>query len=78
MMELPRFLIADNSEYPENIYVVHTQSPRFVLDIDSQDVEILDGSEIEEGILADLVEQALGFYETELDSYEEEEEDDTK
>lgn len=71
-MELPRFLIADNSEYPENVYVVHTESPRFIVDIDSEDVEILDGSDIDDEVLQDLVEQALGFYESELDSYEEE------
>lgn len=71
-MELPRFLIADNSEYPENVYVVHTESPRFIVDIDSEDVEILDGSDIDDEVLQDLVEQAFGFYESELDSYEEE------
>ena len=74
-MELPRFLIADNSEYPENVYVVHTQSPRFLIDVDSEEVEILDGSTVEDEVLQDLVEQALGFYEKELDTYEEEEEE---
>lgn len=74
-MELPRFLIADNSEYPENVYVVHTESPRFIVDVDSEDVEILDGSVIEDEALQDLIEQALGFYESELDSYEEEEDE---
>lgn len=72
-MELPRFLIADNTEYPENVYVVHTQTPKFILDVDSEEVEILDGSKIEEEGLQDLIEQALGFYESELDNYEEEE-----
>lgn len=72
-MELPRFLIADNTEYPENVYVVHTETPKFILDVDSEEVEILDGSKIEENGLQDLIEQALGFYESELDSYEEEE-----
>lgn len=74
-MELPRFLIADNSEYPENVYVVHTQLPRFIVDVDSEDVEILDGSDVEDEVLQDLVEQALGFYEEELDTYEEEDEE---
>lgn len=77
-MELPRFLIADNTEYPENVYVIHTQGPRFIIDVDSEEIEILDNSEVEEEILQDLIEQALGFYETELDTYEEEDEDEDK
>lgn len=72
-MELPRFLIADNTEYPENVYVVHTQAPKFILDVDSEEYEILDESTTDEDTLQDLLEQALGFYESELDSYDEEE-----
>lgn len=74
-MELPRFLIADNEEYPENTYVLHTEKPRFILDVDSEEYEILDGSKVEEGAMQDLIEQALGFYEDELEKYDEEEED---
>lgn len=74
-MELPRFLIADNEEYPENTYVLHTEKPRFILDVDSEEFEILDGSVVEEEAMQDLIEQALGFYEAELDKYDEEDED---
>lgn len=74
-MELPRFLIADNEEYPENTYVLHTEKPRFILDVDSEEFEILDGSKVEEEAMQDLIEQALGFYEAELDKYDEEDED---
>jgi hypothetical protein len=77
-MELPRFLIADNTEYPENAYVVHTETPRFILDVDSEDIEILDGSDVEDEVLQDLIEQALGFYESELDTYEREEEEENQ
>lgn len=74
-MELPRFLIADNEEYPENTYVVHTEQPRFILDVDSEEYEILDGSKVDEEVMQDLIEQALGFYEDELEKYDEEEEE---
>lgn len=72
-MELPRFLIADNEEYPENTYVLHTERPCFILDVDSEEFKILDGSDIEEDAIQSLIEQALVFYEDELDRYEEEE-----
>lgn len=75
-MNLPKFLIADNSDYPENTYVVHTHSPRFIIDVDSEEFEMLDGSDPDTEYLPVLIGQALGFYEDELDHYEEEEDED--
>ncbi len=73
-MELPKFLIADNEEYPENTYVLHTQKPRFILDVDTEEFEILDGSKVDDKAMQDLIEQALAFYEDELEKYDEDEE----
>lgn len=71
-MFLPKFLIADNSEYPENTYVIHTEKPRFALDVDSEEIKWL-GSEPEgDDEIRDLTEKALAFYESELDNYEDE------
>lgn len=37
---LPTFLIADNSqETPENVYVVHTDFPRFIAQFELDDIE---------------------------------------
>lgn len=37
---LPKFLIADNSqELPETIYVVHTETPRFIVESDIEDFQ---------------------------------------
>ncbi|HCO67459.1 MAG TPA: hypothetical protein DIT04_06865 [Dysgonomonas sp.] len=72
-MELPKFLIADNEEYPENTYVVHTQSPCFILDVDTEEYKILDGSDKSNPVIKELIAEALEFYEEELDRYEEEE-----
>ncbi|MDU1903464.1 MAG: hypothetical protein E6772_01665 [Dysgonomonas sp.] len=71
-MILPKFLIADNEDYPENTYVVHTESPCFILDVDSEEYEIMDGSQIAEEDLSELIMQALEFYEKELDRYDDE------
>ncbi len=73
-MDLPKFLIADNDEYPENTYVVHTQTPRFIIDVDTEEYEILDGSPIDKELLSGLLVEAIGFYEDELDRYEEDDE----
>ena len=35
---LPRFLLADNSqEYPETIFIVHNEYPRFIVESDIDD-----------------------------------------
>ncbi|NDW17997.1 hypothetical protein D0T53_03585 [Dysgonomonas sp. 216] len=74
-MDLPKFLIADNSDFPENAYVVHTQKPRFVIDVDSEEIKWFGPEPEADDIVDDLTQQALAFYESELDKYEEEEDD---
>jgi len=71
-MILPKFLIADNEDYPENTYVVHTENPCFILDVDSEEYKIMDGSQVTKEDLSELVIKALEFYEDELDRYDEE------
>lgn len=69
-MDLPKFLIADNDDYPENTYIVHTQTPRFIIDVDTEEYEILDNSEVNDTSISELIIGALEFYENELDRYE--------
>lgn len=75
-MELPKFLIADNSDYPEKIFILHTEYPRFLLDVETDDVEWFeDLSEEEEGEefdteVANLIELALDFYDKEMSDLE--------
>ena len=74
-MEIPKFLIADNSELPEKIFILHTDFPRFLLDIETEEIEFYD--EIEEDPesdieteIAELLEQAFQFFDKEMDTYE--------
>ena len=75
-MELPKFLIADNSDFPEKIFILHTEYPRFLLDVETDDVEWFeDLSEEEEGEefdteVANLIELALDFYDKEMSDLE--------
>ena len=41
-MKLPKFLMADNSEFPDDLFVVHTEYPRFILNVEEEEVEWLD------------------------------------
>ena len=77
-MEAPKFLIADNSEFPEKIYILHTEFPRFLLDIETDEVEWFDELEEEPDVeleteIAELIELAYQFFDREMNSYENEE-----
>jgi hypothetical protein len=77
-MELPKFLIADNSDFPEKIFILHTEYPRFLLDVETDDVEWFEDLTEEEGEefdteVANLIELALDFYDKEMSELEGEE-----
>ena len=75
---LPKFLMGDNTDVPEKGICIAHKFPRFVLDLDTDEVVFFDDVEDEGEELADeaaqLVQEAIRFYERELDRYEEEEE----
>ncbi|PQL90773.1 hypothetical protein [Apibacter adventoris] len=77
-MKLPKFLIADNSDFPDDLYVVHTEFPRFILNVEEEEVEWFDELEGEEEEITNevnhLIQQAFDFCDDEIDKYEEEEE----
>jgi len=76
-MELPKFLLADNTDLPEDIFVIHMDFPRFIINMADDEVELLD--DIEESEEKDLSEEleklivlATEFYDREMDRYDEE------
>lgn len=76
-MKLPKFLLADNSEFPEDLFVVHTEYPRFVLNVEEEEVEWFDDLDGEdEETMADeatkVVEQAFKWCDEELNKYDDE------
>lgn len=74
-MDLPKFLIADNSSRKDDLFVVHTEYPRFVLNISNDEVHWLEEFDKEdESSLASesklLIESALVFFDSEMKSLE--------
>ncbi|MGX1024081.1 hypothetical protein [Flavobacterium sp. CS20] len=69
-MKYPRFLLADNSE-ADTIYVVHTEFPRFILNINTDELEFwetFDEDEVKEEYDT-LVKEAFDFYDNEIEQY---------
>ena len=63
-MNLPEFLLGDNTDCEDAIFVIHTQYPRFIIDLSSEDMEWLD-DEAERLFVA-----AAEFYDREVERIE--------
>ena len=74
-MELPKFVLADNTDFPDDIFIIHLEYPRFIINLKNDEVEFiedLDPSEEEETAneMATLIEKAGLFYDREMQRYE--------
>ena len=47
-MELPKFLIADNSSLKDDLFIVHTEYPRFILNVSNDEIHWLEEFENED------------------------------
>lgn len=74
-MILPKFILGDNTQYPEAIFVVHTEFPRFIINLENDEVEWLeefdkeDQKELEKETET-AIKEASEFYDKEVASYE--------
>lgn len=41
-MSFPKFLVADNTDLPDAIYIVHTEFPSFILNLEDDEVKWMD------------------------------------
>lgn len=74
-MDLPKFFIADNSELEDEIFILHTEFPRFLLNVANDEVHWFEefDSEDEKELathISDLIEQALEYYDQEIENFE--------
>ena len=76
-MNLPKFLLGDNTDYLDAIFVVHTEFPRFVINLVDDEIEWFedlegdDANELAE-IVSILLKEATAFYDREMERYESE------
>lgn len=74
-MVLPKFLLADNSSFPEDIFVLHTEFPRFLINLKDDEIEWFEdlSGEREDDIadeVSNLIESASLFYDQQIEGYE--------
>ncbi|QMU65401.1 MAG: hypothetical protein GKR88_14650 [Flavobacteriaceae bacterium] len=75
-MNLPKYLLADNSNYPEDIFVFHTEFPRFLINLKNDEIEWFEdlSGESEDDItneVSNLIKDASQFYDEQMKGYDE-------
>lgn len=75
-MELPKYILGDNTDYPNAIFVIHTEFPRFIINLENDEVEWLEDFDQhdEEELLNETeitIKEASDFYDREVARYEE-------
>jgi hypothetical protein len=74
-MNLPKFLLGDNTDFSEDIFIIHTEFPRFIINLKDDEIEWLEefNNEDEEALsveVATLIELASSFYDREMKRYQ--------
>ena len=73
-MKIPKYILGDNTDYPTAIFVVHTEFPRFIINLENDEVEWLeefdnyDQKELESEI-ENFIKEATAFYDREVARY---------
>lgn len=73
-MELPKFILGDNTDMPDAIFIIHTDFPRFIINLENDEIEWLETFDRnEEQELLDetekLIAEASDFYDREVSRY---------
>ena len=74
-MSLPKFILGDNTEYPNAIFVIHTEFPRFIINLEDDDVEWFEDFDTEdqkelETETENAIKEATDFYDSEVAKYD--------
>ena len=74
-MELPKFILGDNTDHPEAIYIIHTDFPRFIINLENDEIEWFEEFDDEdqkelENEMENLIQAASDFYDREVSRYE--------
>ncbi len=73
-MNLPKFILGDNTDLPNAIFVIHTEFPRFIINLENDDIEWLEEfDEYNENQLLseteNVIKEASAFYDREVARY---------
>jgi hypothetical protein len=73
-MKIPKYILGDNTDYPTAIFVIHTEFPRFIINLENDEVEWFeefdthDQKELESET-ENYIKEATAFYDREVALY---------
>ncbi len=75
-MELPKFILGDNTDLPNAIFVIHTEFPRFIINLENDEIEWLEefDQHDQKELLSEteyVIKEASAFYDREVSRYDE-------
>ena len=74
-MNLPKYILGDNTDHPDAIFVIHTEFPRFIINLENDEVEWFeefdqhDQKELESET-ENYIAEASAFYDREVARYD--------
>jgi len=73
-MDLPKYLLGDNTDLPDVVFVIHTQFPRFIINLENDEVEWLEEFDSHDRIeleteTENFIKEAGEFYDREVARY---------
>lgn len=73
-MEIPKFILGDNTDFDTAIFVVHTEFPRFILNLENDHIEWFEDFDTQDqkeliAETANLIKEASKFYDREVSRY---------
>ena len=76
-MKIPKFLIGDHTEHPNDIFVIHTEFPRFIINLIDDEIawqeDIGEVSQQDlEAEMATLIKASSKFYDEQVAFYDNE------
>ena len=76
-MKIPKFILGDHSEYPNSIFVIHTEFPIFIIDLENDEIEWLEEFDTQDEKelkfeAENAIIQASAFYDSEINTYKQE------
>lgn len=74
-MTIPKFLLGDNSEFPDTIFVIHTEFPRFIIDLTVDEIEWLEEFDLQDkdelaSETENAIKEATDWYDREVARYD--------
>jgi len=75
-MTLPKFILGDNTDFPDDIYIIHTEFPRFIINLQNDEVEWFEDFDQDDEAqlqleMESLISAAEAFYDKEIERYNE-------